>query len=85
VIFSLSLSLSGIWECVVVLLPMFAPWHIEGWQLAGIGYSDEGRDQVHEPKLHRVQVPANQGSSMAQGDLPFCTETLFSSIQPQKF
>uniref|UniRef100_A0A3B6N1X9 non-specific serine/threonine protein kinase n=1 Tax=Triticum aestivum TaxID=4565 RepID=A0A3B6N1X9_WHEAT len=27
--------------------------------LAGLGYSNKGRDQVHESKLHGVQVPAN--------------------------
>ncbi|VAH10358.1 unnamed protein product [Triticum turgidum subsp. durum] len=27
--------------------------------LAGLGYSNKGRDQVHESKLHGVQVPTN--------------------------
>lgn len=34
---------------------------------SGFRYPDKRRDQVYEPKLHRLQAPTDQSSSVAQG------------------
>lgn len=35
----------------------------------GIGHADAGTDSGNEPELYRVQVPADQESSLAEGKL----------------
>lgn len=35
----------------------------------GVGHADAGTDSGNEPELYRVQVPADQESSLAEGKL----------------
>ncbi len=67
----ISLSFGSLWTvrywCVFAA---FIPWRkCRGstcGDYQGSGYSNARRNQVYESQLHRVQVPSNQGSSMAQ-------------------